>query len=92
MRRKAVEAARKLDANPPSYDVVYSLIRKLAPTLVTMAHEGMKAYSGSFDLVHRVESDAPNAIWQADHTELDISEGRAWQGPQAVADDHSRRL
>ena len=57
---------------PPSYGVVYSLIRELAPALVTMAHEGMKAYCESFDLVHRVESEAPNAIWQADHTELDI--------------------
>ena len=65
--RKAVEAARKLDVNPPSYDVVYSLIRKLAPALVTMAHEGMKTYSESFDLIHRVESEAPNAVWQADH-------------------------
>ena len=72
VHRKAVEAAMKLDVNPPSYDVVYSLIRKLAPALVTMAHEGMKSYSESFDLVHRVESEAPNAIWQADHTELDI--------------------
>ena len=72
VHRKTVEAAMMLDVNPPSYDVVYSLIRKLAPALVTMAHEGMKSYSESFDLVHRVESEAPNAIWQADHTELDI--------------------
>lgn len=72
VHRKAVEAARTLNVNPPSYDVVYSLIRKLAPALVTMAHEGMKAYSESYDLVHRVESEAPNAVWQADHTELDI--------------------
>ena len=72
VHRKTVEAAMMLDVNPPSYDVVYSLIRKLAPALVTMAHEGVKSYSESFDLVHRVESEAPNAIWQADHTELDI--------------------
>jgi putative transposase len=97
VRRKAVEAARKLDANPPSYDVVYSLIRKLAPALVTMAHEGMKAYSESFDLVHRVESDAPNAIWQADHTELDIlvkdERGKArrpWL--TIILDDYSRAV
>ena len=40
--------------------------------MLTMAHEGSKAYSDRFDLVHRHEADAPNAIWQADHTELDI--------------------
>lgn len=96
VHRKAVEAARKLDLNPPSYDVVYSLIRKLAPALVTMAHEGMKAYSESFDLVHRVESEAPNAIWQADHTELDIlvkDEGNArrpWL--TIILDDYSRAV
>jgi putative transposase len=97
VHRKAVEAARKLNVNPPSYDVVYSLTRKLAPALVTMAHEGMKAYSESFDLVHRVESEAPNAIWQADHTELDIlvkdehgNARRPWL--TIILDDYSRAV
>ncbi len=97
VHRKAVEAARNLDLNPPSYDVVYSLIRKLAPALVTMAHRGMKAYSDSFDLVHRVESEAPNAIWQADHTELDIlvkdergKSSRPWL--TIILDDYSRAV
>jgi putative transposase len=70
--RKAVEVARKLNVNPPSYDVVYSVIRELAPALVTMAHKGIKAYSESFDLVYRIEAEASNAIWQADHTQLDF--------------------
>jgi putative transposase len=97
VHRKTVEAAMKLDVNPPSYDVVYSLIRKLAPALVTMAHEGMKSYSESFDLVHRVESEAPNAIWQADHTELDIlvkdergNAGKPWL--TIILDDYSRAV
>jgi putative transposase len=63
VHRKTVDAARKLNVNPPSYAIVYSLIRKLTPALVTMAHEGMKAYCESFDLVHGVDSEAPNAIW-----------------------------
>lgn len=40
--------------------------------LITLAHEGSKAYSNTFELVHRREADGPNAIWQADHTPLDI--------------------
>jgi hypothetical protein len=30
------------------------------------------AYSEAFDLVHRREASGPNAIWQADHSPLDI--------------------
>jgi putative transposase len=97
VQRKTVDAARKLNVNPPSYGVVYWLIRKLAPALVTMAHEGMKAYCESFDLVHSVESAAPNAIWQADHTELDIlvkdergDARRPWL--TIILDDYSRAV
>jgi putative transposase len=97
VHRKAVEAAMKLDVNSPSYDVVYSLIRNLAPALVTMAHEGMKSYSESFDLVHRTEAEGPNTIWQADHTELDIlvkdergDARRPWL--TIILDDYSRAV
>jgi putative transposase len=62
-----------------------------------MAHEGTKTYSESFDLVHRTEAEAPNAIWQADHSELDIlvknEDGKArrpWL--TIVLDDHSRAV
>ena len=37
-----------------------------------LAHEGTKAYSDTFELVHRREATGLNAIWQADHTPLDI--------------------
>ncbi len=36
-----------------------------------LAHQGSKAYSESFELIHRREADRPNTIWQADHTPLD---------------------
>jgi putative transposase len=72
IHRKAVEAAEKLGERPPSYALVYKLIRTLEPALLTLAHEGANAYGDSFDLIHRTEAEAPNAIWQADHTELDI--------------------
>src|SRR5262249_5620062 len=79
------------------YGATYAVIRDLEPTLLTMAHEGTKAYSESFDLIHRTEADAPNAIWQADHTELDIlvKDGngkprRPWL--TIILDDYSRAI
>src|SRR5579863_933667 len=68
VHRKIIAAAAKLGERAPSYSVVYALVRRMAPALITLAHEGTKAYSESFDLVHRTEAEAPNVIWQADHT------------------------
>jgi putative transposase len=97
IHREVTEAAKKLGQKPPSYKVVHAVIAKLEPALVTLAHEGSKAYSASFDLVHRREADAPNAIWQADHTELDIlikdTDGtarRPWL--TIIIDDYSRAV
>ena len=65
--------------------------------LVTLAHEGTKAYSEAFELVHRREADGPNAIWQADHTPLDIllirpdaKINKPWL--TVVLDDYSRAV
>jgi putative transposase len=81
----------------PSYPAVHRIVRKLPTSLLMLAHEGGKAYSESFDLVHRREASAPNAIWQADHTQLDIlilredgSTARPWL--TAVIDDYSRAI
>ena len=97
IHRKAVEAAKELGERPPSYSVVYGSIRKLEPALLTMAHEGTKAYGDRFELVHRREAKAPNAIWQADHSELDIlvkdDEGKPrkpWL--TIILDDYSRAV
>lgn len=97
IHRNVAEAARNRGEHPPSYDVVYGLIRSLEPALVTLAHEGTKAYSESFDLVHRTEAEAPNAIWQADHTELDMlvkdekgEARRPWL--TIILDDYSRAV
>ena len=57
---------------PPSYAPSTADRADLDPALVTLAHEGGKAYRDAFDLVHRREAGRPNAIWQADHTPLDI--------------------
>jgi putative transposase len=97
IHRQVVETARTLGLRAPSYTIVYELIRKLEPALLTLAHEGTKAYSDSFDLVYRREAEAPNAIWQADHSELDIWILREDATPKKpwltiVFDDYSRAV
>src|SRR5512142_1650606 len=72
IHRQAVALAEHLGEAPPGYDAVYHLVRDLDPALLTLAREGTKAYADTFDLLHRHEATGPNAVWQADHTELAI--------------------
>lgn len=81
----------------PSYATVHAIKRAINPALVVLAHQGAKAYSHRFDLLHRREAARPNEIWQADHTELDIlaldeagAPVRPWL--TVVIDDHSRAI
>ncbi len=81
----------------PSYETVYGIIRQLDPALMTLAHEGTKAYKQTFDLLHRHNAEKPNAIWQADHTLLDIwlfdekeQPVRPWL--TVIMDDYSRAI
>ena len=70
--RQVQRLSKDLGENAPSYGTVFSIVRDLGADLVTLAHEGTKAYSNTFELVHRREATGTNAIWQADHTPLDI--------------------
>ena len=77
--------------------VVYSIVRCLPADLVTLAHQGTKAYREAFDLVHRREATGPNAIWQAGHSPLDILLVRPDGDPEKpwltiVLDDYSRAV
>jgi putative transposase len=72
IHRKAVQIAEEQGWPHPSYDQVYAIIKALDPRLLTFAHEGSAAYRDEFDLVYRFEADAPNGIWQADHSLLPI--------------------
>ncbi|MHC5538995.1 helix-turn-helix domain-containing protein [Singulisphaera rosea] len=47
IHREVADAARKLGQESPSYKVVRALVAELEPALVTLAHEGSKAYSES---------------------------------------------
>jgi putative transposase len=97
IHRKVAALATTQGLHVPSYDVVHDIVRQLAPALVTLAHAGSKVYSETFDLLYRREAEAPNAIWQADHTLLDIlltaEQGRAkkpWL--TVILDDYSRAV
>lgn len=96
IQREVSAIAKKLGEHPPSYDVVYSIVRCLEPALVTLAHEGAKNYSDMYDLIHRTEAETPNAIWQVDHTQLDILINDNGQAKKPwltiVLDDYSRAV
>ncbi len=57
--RQARRLAQDLGEEPPSYWVVYRIVTALPADLVTLAHGGTKAYSNSFELVHRREANGP---------------------------------
>ena len=97
IHRQVVTLAAAQGTPAPCYRTVYNIIRRIAPALRTLAHDGSKAYHETFDLLYRREADAPNAIWQADHTLLDMlltdEQGQArkpWL--TVILDDYSRAV
>lgn len=95
--RQVVTVAEREGWPPPSYSTVFAVIRQLDPALVTLAHEGTKAYRLAFDLLHRREAAGPNDLWQADHTSLDLwvrdeygTPVRPWL--TVILDDYSRAV
>jgi len=81
----------------PSYGVVRSIITALDPGMVTLALEGPSSYRDRYELALRRTADQPNAMWQADHTLLDIvlvdtdgKSARPWL--TVVMDDCSRAI
>ena len=97
IHRQVSELAQKRKEATPSYAVVYRIVRSLSAALTTLAQEGDKAYAQRFDLIHRREAEAPNAIWQADHCLLDIVLVREGQEPArpwltVIEDDYSRAI
>lgn len=95
IHRQAAAIAVQQGWTVPSYDCVYDIVRNLDPALITLAHEGAKAYQDVYDLVYRREAAGPNQIWQADHTPLNIwlldGDGRpARPWLTVIEDDYSR--
>lgn len=97
IHRQVCALAHQRGITPPSYSLVYAVVRQLPSALTTLAHQGAKAYRQRFDLLHRREAEAPNVIWQADHCLLDILVLREGQAPAkpwltVILDDYSRAL
>jgi putative transposase len=81
----------------PSYSTVYAILADLDPAMVALAHEGASAFRNRYELIHRHRADSANAIWQADHTMLDLlildqrgKPARPWL--TTVIDDYSRAI
>jgi hypothetical protein len=72
IHRQVVEIAEKQGWKPPGYNRVRQIIKSIDPALVTYAHQGAAAYREEFDLLYRREATHANAMWQADHTPLDV--------------------
>jgi putative transposase len=97
LHRQVCRIAKAQGEDAPTYKTVYRVIRQLPADLVMLAHEGRKAYSEAFELIHRREADQPNAVWQADHCLLDIMLVRDAGKPAkpwltVVLDDYSRAV
>ncbi len=97
IHRQIVGIAKEQGWPAPGYTRVYTIVKKLDPALVTMAHQGAAAYREEFDLLYRRESPHANAMWQADHCELPIllldeagKPDKPWL--TAIEDDYSRAI
>ena len=81
----------------PSYGVIRSIVAALDPGMVTLALEGAASYRDKHELVLHRQADRPNAMWQSDHTLLDIlvvgtdgKHARPWL--TTILDDCSRAI
>lgn len=97
IHRQVTRVATEQGWPVPSYSQVSAIIDALDPGLVVLAHEGSKAYREQFDLLYRFEAEAPNHLWQADHTFLPVfllNERGMLDQPwlSAILDDHSRAI
>jgi len=95
--RNITALAAKCNWPPPSYSSVYGIVRHLSPAMVTLAQGGAAAFRDRYELIYRHRAEGPNAIWQADHTLLDVmaldANGQAvrpWL--TIIIDDYSRAV
>jgi putative transposase len=97
IHRRVSDVAKAQGWHMPSYSTVYAILAALDPAMVTLAHEGAAAFRDRYELIHRHRAEAPNTIWQADHTLLDLlildeagKPARPWL--TTVMDDYSRAV
>ena len=97
IHRLVCDVTQEREEASPSYHTVYNIVKAMDPALLTLAHEGSNAYNQAYDLLYRREAEAPNALWQADHTLLDILLLNDKDQPQkpwlsVILDDYSRAV
>lgn len=97
IHRRLLEIAPERGWPVPAPRTVRAIIASLDPAMRTLAHHGPAAYRDRYELIHRHRAKRPNALWQCDHTELDIlvvTPGRQPLRPwlTLVLDDHSRAI
>ena len=97
LHRRVSSIAKDRDWKAPSYETIYGIVSTLNPHLVTLAHDGAGAFRDQYELIFRHRAEKPNAVWQADHTQLDIlildADGKAarpWL--TTIMDDYSRAV
>lgn len=97
IHRQAAKIAAEQNVAAPSYATVHAIIHNLDPALTTLAQEGPAAFRSRYELIHRHRAEKPNALWQADHTMLDIlvvdangKSARPWL--TVILDNHSRAV
>lgn len=69
---RVIEIAKAQGWKPPSYERVHQIIKNLDSALVPLEHQGAATYREEFDLVYQREAIHANAMWQANHTSLDV--------------------
>lgn len=97
VHRRVLALCKEREWPSLSYSTVSAIISRLDPALTVLAHEGPARFRDQFELVYRHRASHPNAIWQADHTQLDVlirdASGEAVRPCLSnVIDDHSRAL
>lgn len=97
IHREVIKVAQKKGITVPTYRVVWLTAKQIDPALVLLAQEGSKVYEQEYELLYRREATAPNEIWQADHTPLDIvllDENGESRKPwlTIIIDDYSRAI
>lgn len=96
IHRKVQAEAKSRGVAGASYSVVASIVRGIEPARIALATDAA-AYRDQHELVHRRDAGAPNEMWQADHTVLDVlildenkNPVRPWL--TIVMDDYSRAV
>ncbi len=97
IHRQAIKLAVEQGWGIPGYFSVRNVVHAIEPALLTLAHEGSKVYQERFDVLYMRTSVQPNAIWQADHSWLEVTLVNEKGQPAQpwltlVMDDYSRAV